>query len=157
MHCTVGLTLFQRAFGVPPLQVALRVDAKLEEYGGWNLQAAKVLPVAGAIDPWTELSMQKSADSDHLPVYHVPGASHHFWTTPTTSRSSRRGRSSSKCCVGGWMSRCSQFDVAGGGGDATSERAAGALGSPLSLLRLHQGFGGNTRNINRYSDAAAVE
>jgi hypothetical protein len=62
--------------------VAANVQETLETYGGWNLQATRVLSVNGEVDPWSELALQTTSSTDDRPVYRVPGASHHFWTRP---------------------------------------------------------------------------
>lgn len=76
------LEICEVAFGIPPIQVARNVQKTLEQYGGWDLQATKVLSVTGAVDPWSEMALQKTDDGKELPVYRVPKASHHFWTHP---------------------------------------------------------------------------
>lgn len=78
----LDLLICRKAFGVKPWQVANNVQESIDYYGGWKLQATRVLSVNGAVDPWSELALQKSANTKDRPVYHVPGASHHFWTHP---------------------------------------------------------------------------
>jgi serine protease 16 len=76
------LDICRIAFGVSPTQVARNIEATMELYGGWNLQATRVLSMSGSVDPWSELTLKKSKSSKNLPVYEIPGASHHFWTHP---------------------------------------------------------------------------
>lgn len=74
------LMVCEQAFGIVPKLVAMNIQDTLEYYGGWKLQATRVLSMTGTVDPWSELALQKSANKKDRPVYHVPGASHHFWT-----------------------------------------------------------------------------
>jgi thymus-specific serine protease len=83
------LEVCTRAFGRDALSVARAVQATNEYTGGWHLQASHILSVTGTVDPWTEMSLQNTQsrhsrnDTEHsMPLYSVPGASHHFWTHP---------------------------------------------------------------------------
>jgi thymus-specific serine protease len=75
------LELCHSAFGVAASQVAESVQASNEWTGGWHLAATRVLSVTGTVDPWSEMAIQRKRDH-FLPVYQVPGASHHYWTHP---------------------------------------------------------------------------
>jgi thymus-specific serine protease len=85
------MEICRRAFGIrnPLQQVAANVQETIETYGGWRLQATRVLSVNGEVDPWSELALQKSSNTADRPVYHVPGASHHFWTNPVRPTDSK--------------------------------------------------------------------
>jgi thymus-specific serine protease len=84
------LEVCRRAFGRDALSVARAVQATNEYTGGWHLQATRILSVTGTVDPWTEMSLQNargrhdggSHNDTTMPLYSVPGASHHFWTHP---------------------------------------------------------------------------
>lgn len=76
------LQVCEQAFDVEPRQVAENIQETIDYYGGWHLAATRVLSIAGSVDPWSELALQKSQNTKDRPVYRVPGASHHFWTHP---------------------------------------------------------------------------
>jgi hypothetical protein len=69
--------------------VAANVQETLETYGGWSLQATRVLSVNGEVDPWSELALQTTSSTADRPIYRVPGASHHFWTNPVRPSDSK--------------------------------------------------------------------
>jgi len=53
----------------------------MEEYGGWQMRATRVLSVNGDVDPWSSLAItSEDGGTDDLPTIWVEGASHHFWT-----------------------------------------------------------------------------
>jgi thymus-specific serine protease len=70
------------AFNRSPDDVIDAIHNTVEYYGGWNLEGttSRILSVTGTIDPWTEMAKTRTSDPVGLPVYRVPGASHHFWT-----------------------------------------------------------------------------
>jgi thymus-specific serine protease len=59
--------------------------------GGWKLRTSgitNIVSITGTIDPWSELALQQidlDNNSTTMPIYHVKGASHHFWTHPIQS------------------------------------------------------------------------
>lgn len=152
------MTLCERAFGIPPQQVARGIESTLEEYGGWNLQVTKVLSVTGAVDPWSELSMQKTADTAERPVYRVPGASHHFWThavRETDAEPIQQAREIIINTLRGWLDESLPAAHRGGSGsNANDHTLLDGLGSPPSLfLRRRQGSNESAGN----SHVAEVE
>ena len=69
----------KQAFGVSREDVAANVEKSLKHYGGWNMDAERILSVNGDVDPWSMLALT-SERGDGLPTHWVKGASHHFWT-----------------------------------------------------------------------------
>jgi hypothetical protein len=73
------LEMCRVAFDKSGVQVATAVRSSMEAYGGWKMEASRILSVNGDIDPWSELAIH-DVSNPQLPTYQVPGASHHFWT-----------------------------------------------------------------------------
>ena len=71
----------EQAFGVNREDVVANVEKSLKHYGGWNMNARRILSVNGDVDPWSMLALTNKRD-DGLPTHWVRGASHHFWTHP---------------------------------------------------------------------------
>ena len=69
----------EQAFGVSRENVSYNVKKCLKHYGGWNMEAHRILSVNGDVDPWSMLALT-SERGDGLPIHLVKGASHHFWT-----------------------------------------------------------------------------
>lgn len=69
----------EQAFGVDREQVVANVAKSLKHYGGWNMEASRILSVNGDVDPWSMLALTNDR-GDGLPTHWVKGASHHFWT-----------------------------------------------------------------------------
>ena len=74
------LQLCEYAFGVEAAFVFRNVDATLAHYGGLDLESSRILSITGTIDPWSEQALLPPTRDPSLPLYSVPGASHHFWT-----------------------------------------------------------------------------
>jgi serine protease 16 len=73
----------EKAFGISKELVIQNVNDTLAYYGGWDMEASRILSVNGDVDPWSALSMNsggKHSNSTDLPTYWSNGASHHFWT-----------------------------------------------------------------------------
>lgn len=68
----------ERAFGISREAVVANVQQSLQHYGGWNMDAWRIVSVNGDVDPWSMLALTN--DRDGLPTHRVRGASHHFWT-----------------------------------------------------------------------------
>lgn len=69
----------EKAFGVPREKVVDNVKKSLKRYGGWNMNATRILSVNGDVDPWSMLALTNNR-GDGLPTHWVKGASHHYWT-----------------------------------------------------------------------------
>jgi hypothetical protein len=69
----------EQAFGVSREDVVDNVAKSLKYYGGWNMDAHRILSVNGDVDPWSMLALTTER-GDGLPTHWVKGASHHFWT-----------------------------------------------------------------------------
>ena len=75
------LEICQRVFGIDGSKVRENVEDTLNEYGGWNISASRILSVNGDVDPWSAQSYSNSGRKDaDLPSYWSIGASHHYWT-----------------------------------------------------------------------------
>jgi thymus-specific serine protease len=77
----------EQAFGISREAVVNNVQQSLKHYGGWNIDARRILSVNGDIDPWSMLAL--TSDRDELPTHWVKGASHHFWTHPVQDTDSQ--------------------------------------------------------------------
>jgi len=86
---SMDLEICDVAFGVKPDQVASNVQETLERYGGWHLNATRILSVNGDVDPWSDLAVTDGKGNSNLPTHWVPGASHHFWTHKVQSSDSK--------------------------------------------------------------------
>jgi len=75
------LALCESAFGLSPEDVTSQVAATNGLYGGWNMQATRILFPNGEIDPWKALGMSHPPNS-RCPIMLVKTASHHYWTHP---------------------------------------------------------------------------
>jgi serine protease 16 len=75
----------EHLFGIGPEEVQQNVNSSNEWYGGWDIQATRILSVNGDVDPWAQLA--RTPDHKHptraQPTIWVKGASHHFWTHAT--------------------------------------------------------------------------
>ena len=77
----LDLEICQRAFGITEGNVWSNVQQSIEQYGGWDIVASRILFVNGEIDPWAMLGVDLNhGSSSALPTIWVEGASHHFWT-----------------------------------------------------------------------------
>ena len=75
------LEICQRVFGIDGSKVRENVEDTLNEYGGWNISASRILSVNGDVDPWSAQSYSNSGRKDaDLQSYWSIGASHHYWT-----------------------------------------------------------------------------
>lgn len=77
----IDFEICEQAFGVSREDVAANVAKSHEYYGGWNMDARRILSVNGDVDPWSMLALTTER-GDELPTHWVKGASHHFWTHP---------------------------------------------------------------------------
>jgi serine protease 16 len=73
----------QTAFGITSDTVDAQIQNALDIYGGDDLQGSRILFVNGQIDPWHANSVLSSPNAEE-PVYMVNGASHHYWTHPSS-------------------------------------------------------------------------
>lgn len=108
------LDICETAFDVTPQQVAKNVQDTNEYYGGWNFQATRVLSVTGSIDPWSEMALRKTHSKASLPIYYVPGASHHYWTHPvkeTDGKEIQQAREIIFTTLRGWIKEMDEEDV----------------------------------------------
>mmetsp|Transcript_2166 Transcript_2166/g.4975 ORF Transcript_2166/g.4975 Transcript_2166/m.4975 type:complete len:589 (-) Transcript_2166:29-1795(-) len=77
----LDLEICRRAFGITEGNVWSNVQQSIEQYGGWNIDASRILFVNGDIDPWAMLGVDfDHGSSSALSTIWVEGASHHFWT-----------------------------------------------------------------------------
>jgi serine protease 16 len=84
LHSTdVDLDICQQAFGIAPEIVKEQIQNALNIYGGDQLQSSRILFTSGEIDPWNANSINVSPNSEE-PVQWVLGASHHYWTHPSS-------------------------------------------------------------------------
>jgi serine protease 16 len=77
------LQLCQEGFGVDPSLPGIYVARTNAYYGGLDIQSSRIFFLQGDIDPWSASGVMSSADPS-MPALVVRGASHHFWTHPSS-------------------------------------------------------------------------
>jgi hypothetical protein len=77
----IDFEICEQAFGVSREDVAANVAKSHAYYGGWKMDARRILSVNGDVDPWSMLALTTKRGDD-LPTHWVKGASDHFWTHP---------------------------------------------------------------------------
>lgn len=78
----VDYDICQQAFNIDKETVNSRVGYTNYVYGGWDIQATRIMYPNGQIDPWRALGVTESPNESE-PTLMVEGASHHFWTHPS--------------------------------------------------------------------------
>eukprot|EP00811_Abedinium_folium_P026726 NODE_3969_length_1955_cov_1.819475.p1 GENE.NODE_3969_length_1955_cov_1.819475~~NODE_3969_length_1955_cov_1.819475.p1 ORF type:complete len:510 (+),score=161.19 NODE_3969_length_1955_cov_1.819475:173-1702(+) len=81
----------QKIFGISPSQVEANVAKSNAFYGGVRPNSTRVLFINGQVDPWHYPSVLVSP-GPQLPTMWVPGASHHYWTRPSSATDTPEGR-----------------------------------------------------------------
>lgn len=84
LHTTdVDYDICLQAFGIPKDQVDAQIQNTLSIYGGDDILGSRIIFTNGEIDPWRANSVLVPPNA-YEPTQWVNGASHHYWTHPSS-------------------------------------------------------------------------